>query len=138
MHQLSGHLNLRHLKSRLLNSGHLNSGHLNSGHIPKTYMVEIQTSANNSTWYRLPIHQLFVYGPIKMIPNYWIFAWLEYLYFRQIIWLFVKANRINSNYSCFWAFVVQSWIIISSPPGNARHVSVTIKIITGLAVMLVF
>ena len=47
-----------------------------------------------------------------MTPNYLIFAWLEYLYFMQIIQLFVEANQINSNYSCFWTFVVQSQIII--------------------------
>ena len=47
-----------------------------------------------------------------MTLNYLIFTRLKNLYFRQIIWLFVEANRINSNYLFFWTFVIQSRIII--------------------------
>ena len=75
-----------------------------------------QTSANNSTWYcylsKICRFVNYLFRDLyKMTLNYLVFSRLKYLYFRQIIWLFIKSNQVNSNYSCFWPFMGQSQII---------------------------
>ena len=48
----------------------------------------------------------------KITLKYSLWPRFEYLYFGQILHLFVEVNRISSNYSCFWPFVGQNWIIM--------------------------
>ena len=47
----------------------------------------------------------------KITLKYLFRTRFEYLHFRQIWWIHVKANWISSNYLCFSPFVVHSSII---------------------------
>ena len=76
---------------------------------------ESQTLANTSTWYRYSSIRHFInylcMNLCKITLKYLFRTRFEYLFFRQIWWIHVKANWISSNYLCFSPFVVHSSII---------------------------
>ena len=48
---------------------------------------------------------------LKRTPNYSTRPWVEYQYFRWILWMFVESSQVKPNYLWFWPFMGHSQII---------------------------